>query len=181
MTIGQFIKEKRTQKGMTQEELAEKTAISIRTIQRIEKGEVDPRTFTLQTIASVLEFPYDDLVNIEKPDLLENYSSNDSVWIATIHFTSLFLLLLPQLIIWIWKKDKINGINNHAISSINFQLSMIGYLLLCIPLVPLIIGIVLMVLLGIYISVISIVVTIKAIDGKPYKYFLSIKFIKNNI
>lgn len=181
MTIGQYIKEKRTQKGMTQEELAAKTDISIRTIQRIEKGEVDPRTFTLQTIALVLEFPYDDIVNIDKPDSIEKYSSSDSIWIATIHFTSLFLLILPQLIIWIWKKDKINGINNHAINSINFQLSMIGCILLCIPLIPFIIGILLIILLSIYIGVISIIVTIKAIDGKPYKYHLSIKFIKSNI
>lgn len=178
MTIGQYIKERRTQKGMTQEELAVKTDISIRTIQRIEKDEVDPRSFTLQTIASVLEVAYDDLINANKPAVKEKYSSNDSIWIAILHFTSLLLLILPQLIIWVWKKDEIEGINKHAINSINFQLSMIAYILLCLPLIPFIIGLILIILLSMYISVISIIVTIKAIDGKPYKYNLSIPFIK---
>ena len=132
MTTGQYIKEKRIQKGMTQEELAAKTDISIRTIQRIENDEVDPRTFTLQTIATVLEITYDELVTISKSDTKKEYTSNESVWIATIHFTSILLLVLPQLIIWIWKKDKINGINKHAIDSINFQLSMITYVVITI-------------------------------------------------
>lgn len=180
MTIGQYIKEKRIQKGMTQEELAAKTDISIRTIQRIENDEVDPRTFTLQTIASVLEITYNELVAINKPEKREVYSSNDSIWIATIHFTSILLLVLPQLVIWIWKKDKIKGINIHAIDSINFQISMIGYILISIIIIPFkwFIGLPLMILLGIYISVISIVVTIRAVDGKPYKYYLSISFIR---
>ncbi|MCF8229749.1 MAG: helix-turn-helix domain-containing protein [Bacteroidales bacterium] len=42
-TIGLRITEIRKLKGFTQEEMAEKTVLSLRTIQRIEKGEVDPR------------------------------------------------------------------------------------------------------------------------------------------
>ena len=56
MKIGQEIKKLRLDKGMTQEELAERTNLSTRTIQRIENGEVDPRAYTLQTLASALEF-----------------------------------------------------------------------------------------------------------------------------
>jgi len=43
---------------MTQEELADKTEVSARTIQRIENGEVDPRAYTLQMIAKALEVDY---------------------------------------------------------------------------------------------------------------------------
>jgi transcriptional regulator with XRE-family HTH domain len=179
MTIGQYIKEKRMLKGMTQEELAAKTDISIRTIQRIENDEVDPRTFTLQTIASVLEITYDELVTINKPDTKEEYTSNESVWVATIHFTSILLLVLPQLIIWIWKKDKIKGINKHAIDSINFQLSMILYIAIAIGILVIkwFIGLAIIILLCILIIVASIIATIKAIDGKDYKYPLSISII----
>ena len=60
MTIGQFIRETRLKRGMTQEELAAKTDISVRTIQRIENGEVDPRTFTLHTLASALDIDYEE-------------------------------------------------------------------------------------------------------------------------
>ncbi len=48
-------KELRIKKGLTKEELAEMTELTARTIQRIEKGEVDPRSYTLQMIAKALE------------------------------------------------------------------------------------------------------------------------------
>ena len=41
--LGQIIHDLRKQKGLTQEELVEKCNISVRTIQRIEAGEVTPR------------------------------------------------------------------------------------------------------------------------------------------
>jgi transcriptional regulator with XRE-family HTH domain len=58
METGRLIKELRVKKGMTQEELAAKTEVSARTIQRIENGEVDPRAYTLQMIARALEARY---------------------------------------------------------------------------------------------------------------------------
>ena len=48
------IRELRTAKGMTQEELAVATGISLRTIQRIEQGKVVPRAFSLKKIAEAL-------------------------------------------------------------------------------------------------------------------------------
>jgi transcriptional regulator with XRE-family HTH domain len=64
MKIGQEIKKIRLDTGMTQEELAVRTHLSIRTIQRIESGDVDPRAYTLQTIASALEVDFERLNNI---------------------------------------------------------------------------------------------------------------------
>ena len=58
MKTGKLIKELRIKKGMTQEELADKTELSARTIQRIENGEVDPRAYTLQMIAQALEVDF---------------------------------------------------------------------------------------------------------------------------
>jgi len=52
--LGQKILELRKQKGFTQEELVEQCNINVRTIQRIEAGEVTPRSFTLKTILNVL-------------------------------------------------------------------------------------------------------------------------------
>ncbi len=45
--IGNRIIKLRKLKGLTQEDLADKTNLSVRTIQRIEKGDVDPRNYTL--------------------------------------------------------------------------------------------------------------------------------------
>ncbi|MEM0517592.1 MULTISPECIES: helix-turn-helix domain-containing protein [Aequorivita] len=52
--LGRKILELRKQKGFTQEELVEQCNINVRTIQRIEAGEVMPRSFTLKTILNVL-------------------------------------------------------------------------------------------------------------------------------
>lgn len=49
------IKELREAKGLSQEELSEKTGVSLRTIQRIESGESVPRGSTLRQITSSLE------------------------------------------------------------------------------------------------------------------------------
>ncbi len=48
------IKEGRIQKNYTQQELAELSGISLRSIQRIENGEVMPRAYTLKTLTEHL-------------------------------------------------------------------------------------------------------------------------------
>jgi transcriptional regulator with XRE-family HTH domain len=54
--LGRKISELRKAKGLTQEELVEKCNISVRTIQRIETGEVTPRMYTIKTILAALEY-----------------------------------------------------------------------------------------------------------------------------
>ena len=49
------IRERRTAAGYTQTELAEKTRLSLRSIQRIEKGEVLPRPFTIKALGGKME------------------------------------------------------------------------------------------------------------------------------
>ena len=54
--LGKKIAELRKVKGLTQEELVEKCNISVRTLQRIEAGEVMPRSYTVKTIFAVLDY-----------------------------------------------------------------------------------------------------------------------------
>lgn len=63
--LGKKITELRKAKGLTQEELVEKCNISVRTIQRIESGEVTPRSYTVKTILAALEFDLDKLSDEE--------------------------------------------------------------------------------------------------------------------
>ncbi len=56
--IGLKVSELRLQKGLTQEQLAEFCRISARTIQRIENGEVDPRSHTIHCLNDALEFDF---------------------------------------------------------------------------------------------------------------------------
>lgn len=178
MTIGNFIKETRLKKGMTQEELASKTDISVRTIQRIEKDEVDPRLYTLQTIASVLEVDYEELINFGESDLDEGNSKQNKIWLPVLHLSGLFITLLPPIIIWVWKKDQIQGIRQHAIDVVNFQLSMLIYLISSGLLVMLIIGLPLVVFFGFFSTIVIVINTIKVINKQPYRYPMTIKILK---
>lgn len=76
--LGQKILELRQQKGLTQEDLVEQCNISVRTIQRIEAGEVTPRSYTVKTILNALDY---DLEQFQ-------YTENK----ATKEFRKLFLL-----------------------------------------------------------------------------------------
>lgn len=58
--LGKRISELRKQKGLTQEELVEQCNINVRTIQRIEAGEVNPRSYTIKAILNVLGVDYEE-------------------------------------------------------------------------------------------------------------------------
>lgn len=67
MQLHQKIVLARKNKGLTQEELAAGTNVTVRTIQRIESGESSPRSYTLKAIAKELDISFEELA-----------SSNDS-------------------------------------------------------------------------------------------------------
>ncbi|MBL7792488.1 MAG: helix-turn-helix domain-containing protein [Saprospiraceae bacterium] len=61
--LGIKLAELRKAKGLTQEDIVAKCNINIRTLQRIEAGEVVPRSYTLQAILSVLEVDFTGFTN----------------------------------------------------------------------------------------------------------------------
>ena len=73
--LGRKIVELRKAKGMTQEELVEKCNISVRTIQRIETGDVTPRSYTVKTILTALDYELDDVF-----DSSEQQSKPAAAW-----------------------------------------------------------------------------------------------------
>lgn len=54
--LGKKIIELRKSKGLTQEELVEKCNLNVRTLQRIESGEVNPRDYTKKSIFAALDY-----------------------------------------------------------------------------------------------------------------------------
>mgnify|MGYP001627201782 CR=1 FL=1 len=72
--FGKKLIEVRKAKGLTQEEVAEKCGVTVRTIQRIESGVVQPRVFTIKLISEALEFDFFEAsetnfdVKIENPN-----------------------------------------------------------------------------------------------------------------
>jgi len=81
--FGRKLIEIRKAKGLTQEEVAEKCKITVRTIQRIESGSVTPRAFTIKVISEVLGFNFFETSNtgddVGKKQRISNLKEN-IVW-----------------------------------------------------------------------------------------------------
>jgi transcriptional regulator with XRE-family HTH domain len=122
METGKLIKELRIKKGMTQEELADKTEVSARTIQRIENGEVDPRAYTLQMIARALEVDYNIFLENEPDEQEEIQQAKANNWLGLLHISSIIPLIFPTVLIWSLKKDKIKGMSGHYRNVLSAQL-----------------------------------------------------------
>ncbi|WP_372752633.1 DUF4870 domain-containing protein [Mariniflexile sp.] len=86
-------------------------------------------------------------------------------------------LILP-LIIWITQKEKVYQMDEHGKNIINFQLSLIIYFIICIPLILLLgLGLLGFIVLGIISIIFPIINAIKTSNGETPKYPMSIKFI----
>lgn len=117
------LKKIRETKNLTQEELAEKSGISVRTIQRIEAGTI-PKGYTLKTLAKSLEVSEKDLliseplkeeITVDEVILMtetENDSPFNSGLIKLINLSPLPLAwlpianFLPPLLIMLFTKEK---------------------------------------------------------------------------
>lgn len=120
------LKKIREKQNLTQEELAEKSGLSVRTIQRIEAG-TEPKGYTLKTLASSLEVSEADLLIQENPiekrilenpiveELVlpdENIPTEDWTLIKIINLSSLpfcwfpIANFLPPLLIMLISKQK---------------------------------------------------------------------------
>ncbi|MFA7445162.1 MAG: helix-turn-helix domain-containing protein [Flavobacteriaceae bacterium] len=119
-TIGQKIAEIRKQKGLSQEELSENSKVSLRTIQRIEKDETDPRGATLKAVCDALQ------INIE--DILDYGKHEDKTYLIFLHLSVLMFWFIPfgniilPLILWLNKRDKIVDAGIQGANILNFQI-----------------------------------------------------------
>lgn len=86
--------------------------------------------------------------------------------------------LIVPLVIWASQKDNVEGMDAHGKGILNFQLSLIVYCLLSIPLILVFgLGILTLILIGILAFVMPIVNAIKASNGELPSYPLSLNFV----
>ena len=101
--------------NLTQEELATKANISVRTIQRIEAG-TKPKGYTLDVLSKALGISKEDLLKEKN----ESKKSNKQL-VKYINLSSILLLVIPlgsiimPLIIMRWKKE-FNAITKQIVS-----------------------------------------------------------------
>ncbi len=101
-TVGARIAEARKAKGWTQEELAEQTNLTVRTIQRLENQANTPRLHTLRLIAQALAIPFErinvPLVEAPSTSLLDDgvdTLAEERHSLQLLNLSSLFYLLIP--------------------------------------------------------------------------------------
>ena len=86
-------------------------------------------------------------------------------------------LILP-LILWITQKEKVYQMDAHGKNIINFQLSLIVYCIICVPLILLFgLGILGFIVLGIMAIVFPVMNAIKASNGETPSYPFTFRFI----
>ena len=121
MKLSERIKELRNQHAFSQEEMARRAGLSLRTIQRIELNETQPRGDTLIRIAEVFGLKPDDLLTVSK-----NVKSN---FLSLLNLSALTFLIFPllgfliPLFIWLLKKDKSKTEEVGGRNLLNFQIT----------------------------------------------------------
>jgi uncharacterized Tic20 family protein/DNA-binding Xre family transcriptional regulator len=189
--LGLKVTSLRLQKGLTQEQLAEKCEVSARTIQRIESGEVDPRSFTLQCLGTALDF-----------DFMEDNTGNENFWLVVLHLSSIIPLLILPLLIWSWKKNASHKIDQQGREVLNFQITMLlllfvgGFLLLLMPAllteskvgdigmnlglfeIMILCAPLPMIFIGLFSAIQGVANAVRALSDRPIRYSLSIPFVR---
>lgn len=175
----------RKEKGMTQETLAELSGVTVRTIQRIEAGDVVPQHHTVKLLAEALNIePKEIIFGTAVNELPENTAKTDLL--PLYHLLPLLGIIFPftniilPLILWVVKRHAHPRYDIDGKKSINFQLTITLIAALTIPLLILYmpVGYPLFLLtygLGIFMCIWN---TVKVVKNQTPKYPFAIPFIK---
>ena len=130
--LSKKIKELRTRLGLSQGELADIAQLNLRTVQRIESGETEPRGDSLKRLANAL--------NVMPNDLIEWTEKEDNGLLVFLNLSALAFIAFPimgiivPLVIYMLKKDQVKNINETGRRLLNFQITwclliFLGYIL----------------------------------------------------
>ena len=193
LELSKKIKELRTRKGLSQEELSEEAGLSLRTIQRIENGETEPRSDSLKKLATSLGAFPDELIDWT---IQENRG-----YLIFLNLSSLSFIIFPLLgflipfIMLSAKKDKIKNINIIGSTLVNYQITwnlialpfLISFFYLLINIVFLHNGLIsmpelmtqlILILLYLYNLTLILINSVRIYNNKKVKYFPKIRFMK---
>ncbi len=127
-TVAERILRLRKSQGLTQEELAERASINLRTLQRIEQGKTEPRGHTLRLLATALHQTPEELVSLPNGQpslpLREDYPVLQFLNISALAFWIIpFGNLIGPAILWWMYRDTVKGAGELGIRLLNVQLT----------------------------------------------------------
>jgi uncharacterized protein len=89
-----------------------------------------------------------------------------------------FGAIIGPLICWLSRKDESVWVDRNGKSALNFQLSMLLYMVLTLPLFIIIVGIPIMAFLLVLKIICIIIASVRASKGEEFKYPITIPFIQ---
>jgi len=111
------------------------------------------------------------------PPVIPN-NGNNKLWSILCHLCPFIGIgVFFPLVVYLAMRDDSPFVESHARAALNFQLSTYIYVLLCIPLIFVVVGVPLMILVGVASLILSIIAAVKASNGESYQYPLTIKFV----
>jgi uncharacterized Tic20 family protein len=111
-------------------------------------------------------------------------SESEKNWAMLCHLSAFAGFFFPfggvigPLICWLSRKDDSQWVNINGKASLNFQLSMLLYMILAAPLCIIIIGIPIIIFLVVLKVICIIIASVKAAKGEGFKYPITIPFFQ---
>jgi len=105
--------------------------------------------------------------------------SEDKLLIVLSHLSAfLGVGLLFPLVVYLVKKSDGPVVAWHAREALNFHISVFIYLIVCVPLVFVIVGVFFMLGIGLAAAVLAVIAAIQSADGSEYRYPLTIRLVQ---
>ena len=109
---------------------------------------------------------------------------DERMWGMFCHLSALSGFIIPfgniigPLIIYSMKKEEYAFVVDQGKESLNFQISVLIYLIISGILVLAVVGIFMLAAVGLFSLIFTVVAAVRALDGEYYRYPLCIRFIK---
>jgi len=118
----------------------------------------------------------------EYPAIVDPLPSESKGWAVAAHLVPWagFGFFGP-LIIWLIKRDEDVFVEWHSREALNFQISMLIYLVISVILMLVVIGFFLFFALAIFGLVVNIIAAVKAANGDWYRYPIIIRFVNPRV
>jgi uncharacterized Tic20 family protein len=112
-------------------------------------------------------------------------TSSERTWGMLCHLSAFagyvvvvpFASIIGPLIVWLLKKDSSAFVDEHGKESVNFQITMSIAYAIAIVLCLVVVGFVLLAFLGVWITVLVVLGSIKAYSGERFRYPLTIRLV----
>jgi uncharacterized Tic20 family protein len=110
-------------------------------------------------------------------------TKDERTWAMLCHLSTLAGFVIPfgnivgPLVLWTVKKDEFPLVEDQGKEALNFQISMTIYVIASIILIFLLVGIPLLIGLGLFDLIVTVIAAINANDGVKYRYPLCIRFV----